>query len=376
MGGASRMQRHAHLRVLKAAAVSIPFARFFERPTRDAKVLAHWAAALGTAIRAAEHHEGGLGAYMLAVADKLERDASEPLSPRMKPLEAQAFAHTLAMIRERAALDTAPETYAGRVSGPALDAAVAACIPELGEIFDFAEQLGASVVSQAQLPLPQILRATSFATAVGASCKVDDIGMTLASVVTLELPEHGFTEDSLYAAPYLLAHEVICHAAQGVLGPFPRIDSGNGCAWSDGWMDCLAYEDAMNRLGDDASCPDWIAQGSSNILTSAHQAFASRYMGAADDPDLQARLDARAAWHEFAKVAKRTGLSDDEIIALRRRLSLWINAHNLPFNLRQDLIVTLSVQLQVSIKDHQLIDNFKRFLSNVDIGELIAALAI
>jgi len=86
----------------------------------------------------------------------------------------------------------------------------------------------------------------------------DDAGQ-LRSDVKLILPVRRFGAAAFEAVPYVLAHEYLVHAFQGVVGTDrPRRPSEPDDMFSEGWMDYVAYvvlDDLYRRYPD-----DWPAQ--------------------------------------------------------------------------------------------------------------------
>ena len=66
-----------------------------------------------------------------------------------------------------------------------------------------------------------------------------------SSHVFLEIRERKFDWRALCGTPYLLTHEIVCHAFQGIVagptGQAPRLSAPKECAWSEGWMDRVAF---------------------------------------------------------------------------------------------------------------------------------------
>lgn len=59
--------------------------------------------------------------------------------------------------------------------------------------------------------------------------------------VGLAVKDEAFNRSGLYHVLYILAHELSCHAFQGVLQePRPEV-ADERCSWSEGWMDALAW---------------------------------------------------------------------------------------------------------------------------------------
>jgi hypothetical protein len=81
-------------------------------------------------------------------------------------------------------------------------------------------------------------------TSVSASCRIDDRHVT-SSIVRLGFRDDSFDWLSACQLPYILAHELLCHAFQGIGSTYyeecSRSMVDTTCAWSEGWMDVLAH---------------------------------------------------------------------------------------------------------------------------------------
>ena len=66
--------------------------------------------------------------------------------------------------------------------------------------------------------------------------------------VGLEVRERSFGWRQYSLLPYLLLHEILCHAFQSLDNPPIRPDADPSDAWSEGWMDTLAYKLALEWL--------------------------------------------------------------------------------------------------------------------------------
>ena len=76
---------------------------------------------------------------------------------------------------------------------------------------------------------------------VSAQHSVADDDTSLASEVTVRFKQKAFCWEALCQLPYVLTHELVCHVFQGMAGDTRRTTASPCCAWSEGWMDTLAY---------------------------------------------------------------------------------------------------------------------------------------
>lgn len=329
--------------MLKAAAVTVPLVHEVERHFPGGGPSVDFArSTIEAFVATAKLHAGGLHEFMRDAAahldDSLARVATieAPVRARLDSFRARLF--------DRAA----------QAPLQSLEASLPVLMPELWETFDFAQDVAKDVLGKEGLTLPEFSRATGFDTVMSAGSRVADQSTILHNEVTLVLPQTGFSSSNLYAAPYLLTHELICHAAQGVAGPPPREGSGSNCAWSDGWMDCFAHEAACSWLDQCDIRQDWIDQARPSVVQQADQAHLARYIGTSlaksDEANRSARIQAREAWIGLRQAAMVNGHSEVEAEAMRRAFSLRYNAINLIPEQRRDMVVGLWVKLQTDAK--------------------------
>lgn len=78
-------------------------------------------------------------------------------------------------------------------------------------------------------------------------------------IVSIELKADSLDIAAAVQTLYLLIHETVCHAYQS-LNDAHRRNSDDTCAWSDGWMDTLAWRLTERWIVRDASeLPAWLA---------------------------------------------------------------------------------------------------------------------
>lgn len=348
------MAHHADPSVLKATAVTIPFVREIERCLCIAgrPALEYLKAQVGAAVSSARSHEGGIADFLEQAAVNIDGQVNVRVAPPLTVEERNRYTRMMATWRRRAA---SIEDASGRRAsdgGAALYAAEAACLPELGEALEFASTLAGELLKQNELTLPSIEFATSFDGSVSASCRPTDGQEKLASEVTLVLPEGGFDRDSLYTVPYLLSHEIICHAAQGIEGAPPRRPSGPNCAWSDGWMDRLAFEVSVDALFGERSKQEWIEEGASTIAAIAEQAHAARHQGAVGtlkaEADLAVRRQAKEGFLQLKREATLRLGDQLEAELFARSFSIIYNALQIRPSTRTTLIIGMLVRFNGS----------------------------
>jgi hypothetical protein len=77
---------------------------------------------------------------------------------------------------------------------------------------------------------------------IGGTTKYEDKGEHLVSKIELHLNVPEFDSESYFAVPYVIFHELICHAFNGVRSSYlPRQETPETDRFAEGWMDYVAY---------------------------------------------------------------------------------------------------------------------------------------
>ena len=351
------MVQHAKPEVLKAAAVSMPFVRFIEvrMSARYMETVHALRAQMAAEIARAGVHQGGLADFVRGCATQV----SEVL-PKLPPLPEAQGAHIDQLLadwrsRAQAASEVAPDCKSA-LGGAALFAAEASCLAELIDAFAFAKDAAAGLLEVEGLVLPVMKFCTAFDGALSAECSHIDQGAAHKEEIVLFLPEHGFDKASFCAMPYVLMHEIICHGAQGISSSCAREAGGPDCAWSDGWMDCLACETCIDHLVlGNANFAPWLANMAAAIATAAQAHHAARYKSAAHLTASRqlaalALKEGKEAWHALRNVATAIYMqlpgvtpleAETRAEALRLKFSLLYNAANVEHEERAALVTGL-----------------------------------
>ena len=97
----------------------------------------------------------------------------------------------------------------------------------------------------------------------------------MISITRLTFQDDAFDWSSLCQLPYVLSHELLCHAYQGIATSRnePRLVVDRACAWTEGWMDVLALWTAQRWLDELETHPGWVA----TELGSLHAEFVNRH---------------------------------------------------------------------------------------------------
>jgi hypothetical protein len=89
---------------------------------------------------------------------------------------------------------------------------------------------------------------------IGGKTTYQDHGGAMLSDVHLLINIERFDEESYLAVAYVLFHEIVCHAFQDTLplseSPHPRTPSEPDDAFSEGWMDWIAFKILEEVLGE------------------------------------------------------------------------------------------------------------------------------
>ncbi len=195
-----------------------------------------------------------------------------------------------------------------------------------------------------------------------------------ASIIGLDIKEAAFDWSVLCTIPYVLTHELLCHGFQGLItrsGRSRRIGSPPECAWSEGWMDRLAYELArfwtVERHG---VLPSWLDERTS-IDDAAGSLHAARYRCStlAKRTLINERRAARndfdafrAAWGSRAPV--------DEHPATE--FSLCFNLQELNFDMRHSALMGIrSMLVQGGFKREKLLGVCRDFLESRQVAPLL-----
>jgi hypothetical protein len=192
------------------------------------------------------------------------------------------------------------------------------------------------------------------------------------SVVGLTIKDDAFDWPSLCRLPYVLLHELVCHAYQGLRGHGEREGTGPYCTWTEGWMDSLAAEYAKAWF-ESAHLPTFAADPSA-AFGHANALFEGRYdavTSGLDDIRLELRKAARAGRRDLALTI---GGADPEYgRATVERFSLLANLQIVDMKTRNRLAQQLAglVQVPWSTRAKQVANACDCFLESGDISKLI-----
>jgi hypothetical protein len=195
------------------------------------------------------------------------------------------------------------------------------------------------------------------ASAITASCRLRDDG-TPISIVKLSIRDDSFDWTSACQLPYVLLHELLCHAYQGIAAPAERgqqrIVVDGSCAWTEGWMDVLALWTAMTWLKNHPSEPEWVARESGSLQVAFAKLHARRAEAQSTLPRLQRerRTAAReAVGHLLAEMSRFYTGPDREDLSRERvyAFSLSLNTLRIQQTDRDQQLDNLAVALELTV---------------------------
>jgi hypothetical protein len=166
------------------------------------------------------------------------------------------------------------------------------------------------------------------------------------SVVGLTIKDDAFDWPSLCRLPYVLLHELVCHAYQGLRGKGEREGAGSYCTWTEGWMDSLAAEFAKAWF-ESTTIPAFAADPSA-ASGQANASFEGRYDPAISGVD-EVRVGLRKAARDGRRDLVRTiGGADPQYgRATVERFSLLANLQIIDRKTRHRLAQQLAGLVQV-----------------------------
>jgi hypothetical protein len=250
----------------------------------------------------------------------------------------------------------------------------AACLQEIFEALDFVKKLTEEQLSEAfadgQHRKLEIRLKTMFNDTGGkplGSYASSPDGVT--DVVGIFLPQRGFKFSALAQIPYTLAHEVICHATQGIENPngAARERCGEYCPWTEGWMDCLATDVLTGSLLEDRpTAAKWMDEETSAIVNATDAAHAARLQS--PSPELEffylQRRNAHQAWVNFLTAARKEKMFEVDAVNLRRKFCFKYNALPRPAKERSEMGTRLTLHFQLARGDQAAFDACRKFANS------------
>ena len=238
-----------------------------------------------------------------------KKDGGKDLLPMVKALERR-------ILPPRTGSSASPPCSCGGF-GPSVDSC---CLCDLQKISDYVmdqvRRLYAQQVGKAEkdLPLPtyriKCVASDSKHAYFGDRDEEKTFGVNAFTKVAAEsaivgielLPEH-IDQSSGAQTLYLLVHEAVCHAYQS-FESVQRQNSDDTCAWSDGWMDALAWRLTERWLRRDSKLlPLWLASSPGESTDACERFHKRRYSRPECAPmsgeDLIQRQQARTSFNRL-----------------------------------------------------------------------------
>jgi hypothetical protein len=219
------------------------------------------------------------------------------------------------------------------------------CIQPLREMLDLLVALASEIYTAVaeDLPRPRVMLSTDHTHSdnhrgilgthgMAGWHRVEEDSTGSWSVVGLTIRDQAFKWESFCSAFYQIMHEVFCHGFQGVAqGSAKRSHADPCCAWSEGWMDELAFRIVTETLSDRHSgLPSWVQSAAGDFRRAANDVHGSRFR---EGDRLQAHHVAglKMACDGFETLRKVLSTGHEPVTGHRATLfSVKLNAMRLP----------------------------------------------
>lgn len=274
----------------------------------------------------------------------------------------------------------------GHCAGEAVEAA---CRAEFDAVFPlilrrvgraYADFAGITAFDEPEIYLELGYRKASFTPAessrsLRAVTRFRDRDNDRVSIVTLDITDDSLGWSALCQLPYIFAHELLCHAYQG-LGGRGRSEIDKFCAWTEGWMDLLAV-DLTDKLLDspDPDFPSWLPPSDAKRAT--HWRHEER-IWESDLPAVSAdqRNGARSALERLKELYQGACQDSGFGWARLRRFSLRFNLEPLTQEERAAIYENLASGLALfkGPELDELVSNCEQYTLTGDVQQLAGAL--
>ncbi|MEU4161713.1 hypothetical protein [Actinoplanes sp. NPDC026670] len=209
-----------------------------------------------------------------------------------------------------------------------------------------------------------------------ATTRLGDTPSGVSAHVDIVVSPTYLDELTVFALPYVLLHECVCHVFQGPWGP-GRIQADADSRFAEGWMDHIAYTVACDQAralagGKPASSlsavprPGALREAADQVHRARHQphprdrAWAARAMG------VRAARNLAELMTRLPELAGRPV----EAAAAFRRLSLRLNVSEFS-NTQRDLFVAAVHKATLARTEHGLVVQLRRYLERDDLVHLV-----
>jgi hypothetical protein len=302
-----------------------------------------------------QNHKGQLDDALKTIADTAKEksgtaDASDDLRDRLLQL-----ANALADVNCKRCARRGRACH-GISSNDDANLAKGECIAMLRDLLCCVERQTRLVYSKATTRFPKVCLGTEsthphqdaalFAKFdVSGFCDVVD-DPKLTSYVVLSFKEKALHFRTICALPYLLAHELVCHAYQSLKEGKRETPDGK-CLWSEAWMDRFAYELTQRWLDTQpAVFPDWLQADKLEVEAQTHSIHEFRYQPRG--PLIEEQCDDLKAARDAFRLLKESW-SRNSVPLERHRVALFstrLNACDATNRDREKIVILLGALLR------------------------------
>ena len=220
---------------------------------------------------------------------------------------------------------------------------------------------------------------------VGGATEFQDVAARKFSIVKLTVVPEQFDFGTYSALLYVLVHECVCHAFEGIL-PFPdfveRVATEPDDGFAEGWMDWVAHEILQEALHGKGPATDVVSK--LQHLEEIGDAATKFHLSRVDDQHPQQskhaieRAFGRDAAQRVLYLFERLPESRDQPWELFLRLSFDLNVLPHFHEIREQVVSLLELLLpkrgaiETLSKANPLTDSFRKYLTTNNILQLIA----
>jgi hypothetical protein len=210
-------------------------------------------------------------------------------------------------------------------------------------------------------------------------------GRDKGALVGLEVEDRALNWSTLCQSLYVLMHEYVCHAFQGVCST-ERCNADETCSWSDGWMDAFAWCLLERWLeGDHSSLPQWLQRDLVALKDHCQSLHLRRYQGgqgpSMTEVHLVRRVNARKAFYALER--GMAGPRSRRLLASRRAsaFSVQYNVAGVSRDQRDEICALLEAGLcqhgeTQSVCTAAVAHACNAFVAHGDPGELASQLRL
>ena len=210
------------------------------------------------------------------------------------------------------------------------------------------------------------------ASALSGASRIADQADLIVSVVTLGVRDHGLDWRSLCQLPYILMHELVCHAYQGAAST-GRTAVDASCAWSEGWMDALAAIQIEAWLEGRRKKPGWVEMNAAAIKRATAGLHERRYQRQSSLRPfiLSQRVAARDGFAALVEAFRGADTRLDRALARATRFSGRLNLESMAQEDRTKLVARLASDLEsyFGLRRAELVGACARYADDGDLAK-------